>query len=628
MVSRRSFLASTTVIGAATASHLPALAQVVAPAPTPLDPLTQPRFVNALVNPLAPAYTWTPTTVSTGAVRATFNLRIQAFTAQLGLRNPANGRPLGTRLWGYASGGQAPTFPARSFQVATGTRIQVSYNNALVDNRGRPLPNPMPVDTTIEWANPGNLGALAPVPLVAHLHGSDSQYLSDGLPDAWETPGAVLRGALWSKPYTYDNAQEAGHLWYHDHALGITRTNVYMGLAGNYFIRGADEVRLAATRSLPTFPYEVPLVIQDRMFLSDGSLFYPSDPGLYPFDPGTGFPPAQTPPVTHLPEFFGDHILVNGAPWPNLDVEPRQYRLRVLNGSDSRVYDLRIETGTVPGAGAQAPMWVIGNELGLLNAPAPVSVLSIAPGERYDVIVDFTGRAGQSFVMTNSANAPFPNGDPVVAGVTDQVMRFRVNRPLNRTRPVTTLPANLRPVSGALPVPNPASATRTRRILLVEGTDPLGRLMTMLGPVDPVASAGGPVQGTLFYRDPVTENPAVGATEIWEFYNATVDAHPIHMHLVDFRILNRQDFDSAVVSAKDMGGGYVGGLLDPAQIAFTGPVITPNAAEAGKKDTAIMYPGQVTRVMATFKRPGSYVYHCHILSHEDHEMMRPYRVGP
>ena len=206
--------------------------------------------------------------------------------------------------------------------------------------------------------------------------------------------------------------------------------------------------------------------------------------------------------------------------------------MRLLNGSDSRVLDLRVETGTVPGASLAAPLLVIGNELGLLNVPVAVSVLSIAPGERYDVAVDFSGRAGQSFVMTNSANAPYPDGDLVVPG----------------------------------------------------------------------------------------------ATEIWEFYNTSVDAHPIHMHLADFRILDRRDFDSSVLVAKDMGGGYVGGILDPAKIALSGLATPPGRHEVGKKDTAKMFPGQVTRVLVQFKRPGRYVYHCHILSHEAHEMMRPYRV--
>jgi spore coat protein A len=173
-----------------------------------------------------------------------------------------------------------------------------------------------------------------------------------------------------------------------------------------------------------------------------------------------------------------------------------------------------------------------------------------------------------------------------------------------------------------LPAPNPADATVTRRIILFEGTDPLGRLMTMMGPVDPVGAA----QGTLFYKDPPTETPRVGTTEIWEFYNATVDAHPLHMHLVDFRVLDRQAF-IGTVQPKLMTGGYNGGTLLPASIVKQGPLLPTPDWESGRKDTVTMFPGQVTRILMSFNRPGKYVYHCHILSHEDHEMMRPYVVS-
>lgn len=625
MFTRRSFLKAGAGVGAA--AFLPLglhSGKAAAAAAGPLDPLLQPRFVNPLPNPLDPGFIFVPTGFARDpenprrAIPA-FDLQIRQIKASYGLRDPRSGRLLGTTSWGYGTARQAATVPGRSFLIPRGTRVQVTYNNRLLDARGQPLPHLLPIDTTIDWANPGNLGALAPVPLVAHLHGSDSQYLSDGLPDAWETPGEDFTGGLWSKPYIYDNSQEAGHLWYHDHALGITRLNVYAGLAGNYFIRGEDETWLAAHHGLPAWPYEIPLVLQDHQFLANGEMFYPSeDPEYAPFAP------------THLPEFFGDVMLVNGMAWPQLAVEPRPYRLRLLNGSDSRVYELRIETGTAPGAGQRAPMYVVGNELGLLNAPVPVEVLRIAPGERYDIVVDFSALKGRALTLTNSANAPYPDADAPVPGVSDQLMQFRVVKALGKT-PRAVLPDNLRPISGPLPPALPATAA-TRRILLVEGTDKVGRLMTMLGPIDPEQSPL--LQGTLFYKDPVTERPRLGSTEIWEFYNTTVDAHPIHMHLVDFRVLDRQPFTldggdpNAGLEAKDMGDGYTGGIIrDPASIGFSGAAEAPGAWEAGRKDTAVMFPGTVTRVMATFRRPGTYVYHCHILSHEDHEMMRPFEVA-
>ncbi len=238
---------------------------------------------------------------------------------------------------------------------------------------GSPLPNRMPVDITLDWASPGAVGGITPVPVVAHLHGGDSQYLSDGLPDAWGTPCAgptpaagctngpePQEGRLFSFPYQYDNSQEAGTLWYHDHALGITRTNVYMGLAGFYVLHDPNENALRAAGVLPSFPYEVPIVIQDREFDSAGQLVYPT---------------GKVPVNSVLPEFFGRLALVNGQAWPKLNVEQRKYRLRLLNGSDSRFYDLRFEVFAknaqiTPGKGTPVPILVIGDELGLLDTPA------------------------------------------------------------------------------------------------------------------------------------------------------------------------------------------------------------------------------------------------------------------
>jgi spore coat protein A len=154
----------------------------------------------------------------------------------------------------------------------------------------------------------------------------------------------------------------------------------------------------------------------------------------------------------------------------------------------------------------------------------------------------------------------------------------------------------------------------------------------MLGPIDSTLPQNR--QGTLFYTDVVTETPKLNTAEVWEFHNTTVDAHPVHMHLVDFRVLNRQPFTinggdpNASLQPKDMGGGYTGGIVNPKSIGMGGAAVPAPAWEDGKKDTVVTFPGQVTRVMATFRRTGSYVYHCHILSHEDHEMMRPYQVVP
>ncbi|HXV14239.1 MAG TPA: multicopper oxidase domain-containing protein, partial [Candidatus Krumholzibacteria bacterium] len=337
-------------------------------------------------------------------------------------------------------------------------------------------------------------------------------------------------------------------------------------------------------------------------FTADGQLFYPSAPAM----------PGQPDP-SHLPEFFGDFILVNSAPWPILDVEPRQYRFRMLNGSDSRFYELWLQEKTgndaVPIKAALPSMYQIGTDTGLLNAPVALTRFVIGTGERADMVFDFSDPTlwGKTFILRNSGKTPFPKGsavNPVTAG---QVMAFRISKPLDTTTyPATTLPANLRPLHG--PVGMPVANADTRELILFEGTDEYGRLQAKLGTLD----------GALAWQAPITENPMVNDTEVWEIYNTTADAHPIHLHLVSFRIVDRQRFKADV----DPVTGRV------SNVRLVGRPMVPPAREDGWKDTAVMFPGEVTRVVATFDREGLYVWHCHILSHEDHEMMRPYYVRP
>lgn len=586
----------------------PSPAQAAAPARLqPLSPLSVPKYVNALFNPLEPAFRAVP------GVGSAYALTILEFWADFGL---GAGIPPAT-AWGYAGLSGIPTSPGPTFEVSQGQPITVAYVNGLSG-----IPQRLPVDTTLDWANPGGLGGTAPVPVSVHLHGGASASLSDGLPDAWFTPNDQYVGRVFGRPYVFENSQEAAHLWYHDHTLGITRTNAYMGLAGLYFIRDANENQLRATNVLPSFPYEVPLVLQDRMFYTNGQMYYPASSTK-----------RNLPVPTHLPEFFGDIMVVNGKAWPRMPVEQRKVRFRILNASDSRVYELRL----LPPRGVAAPpMWVIGNELGLLDTPQVPSVkgvpgtLVIAPGERYDVIVDFTAvPVGTRVLLGNSAPTPYPAGTKVRVGIDDQLMAFDVVPLTVGAAPNASvaLGTPLRPLSGALaPVSIPPGTTR-RRIFLFEGTDRFGRLQTMLGPVDPVTSAtGATVQGTLVAKDPISERPALGSTEVWEFYNTTVDAHPMHLHLVDFRILDRQPF-TGTLTAKLNTDGSNGAVLSNVTLNPLTPAVTPLACERGRKDTVLAYPGEVTRLLVNFGRRGEYVYHCHILSHEDHEMMRPYQVA-
>jgi bilirubin oxidase len=452
-------------------------------------------------------------------------------------------------------------------------------------------------------------------------------------------------GGIWSPgsaTFTYPNEQRATSLWFHDHALGLTRVNVYAGPVGFYQIRGgAGDLPPGVLPGPAPAPgdapgtryYEIPLIIQDRSFNDDGSLFYPDNraffEGLSPRDLDIPFIPRRAcsgpsdVPAIWNPEFFANTMVVNGRTWPYLEVEQRRYRFRMLNGCDSRFLILRLSQ-------AGLPFWQIGADGGFLSAPAPLDQLLIAPAERADVIVDFTGvPTGTEIVLLNvGPDEPFGGGtpgvdfDPADPATTGMVMQFRV---VARRSPDTSVP----PDQLTLPAPPglPAAAL-TRRVSLNEAESatvlvsehpshghrrhrppklgiacsdpnavPFGPTMAMLGTVAPDGS-GNPLR----YMDPVSENPAPGATEVWEIHNFTEDAHPVHVHLVQFEVVGREDSSGASRG--------------------------PEAWETGRKDTVVAYPGEITRVKATFEREGQYVWHCHILSHEDNEMMRPYAVGP
>jgi spore coat protein A len=559
--------------------------------PALLDPEVHPKFVNPLPNPLDPSFIFAPDgTTATG--EDLYTIGVFQFQQSLGLVD-ALGNPLTTTVWGYGKDRSSATYPGRSFQVYKDHPVNVLWTNNLVDDLGNPLPHFLPVDETIHWAMPMDPPyPYSGVPVVTHLHGGHTESASDGLPEAWFTPGFAQKGATWKKKVLhYDLDQQAATLWYHDHALGITRLNVYAGLAGFFILRDdADTGRRDNPLGLPAFPYEVPIVIQDRMFTADGQLHYPS----MPEEPGQPDPSV-------LPEFFGGFILVNGQAWPVLDVEPRKYRLRLLNGSDSRFYNMWINAGTAMTQGTGPLIYQIGTDEGLLYAPVPLAQLTLGPGERADTIVDFAGFEGLTLIMRNNARSPFPKGDAVDPQTTGQLMAFRVGTAV--TEPDNPLPVTLRPS----PIVPPGLAVRTRQLVLFEGVDGYGRLNPMLGTAD---------QGALHFNAPITENPMLDDVEVWEIFNATEDAHPIHQHLVAFQILDRQRFRAHV--------GENGQLTN---IRVIGRPQKPAANEAGWKDTAQMFPRTVTRVIAKYDREGLYVWHCHILSHEDHDMMRPYCVG-
>ncbi|MDB4893828.1 MAG: Bilirubin oxidase [Firmicutes bacterium] len=461
-----------------------------------------------------------------------------------------------TTVWGYEGKYPGPTIEAQRHQP-----IQVRYLNEL------PTTHLLPVDTSVHGAE-----AFRPqVRTVVHLHDGDVPADSDGHPEAWITPGQTTNGPRYTTNlFRYPNRQRPSTLWYHDHTIGITRLNIYAGLAAFYLLRDKNDERL----ELPSGQFELPLMLQDRSFNPDGSLRYPA---------------------TIQPEFFGDTNLVNGMVWPFLAVEPRRYRFRLLNAANARFYNLMLEP--------TLSIFQIGGDGGYLNRAVPLSEILLAPSERADVIIDFTGLAGASFTMTNNAPTPFPGGTAPDAH-TRVVMQFRVTRPLS-VPDHSRIPQNL----PAGPFPRLRDVVRVRDVTLNERQDHMGRTLSLLGIRD---LHGRPLP--LAWGDSTTETPQLDTVEIWRLINTTEDTHPIHLHLVRFLILDRQPFD-------------VARLQSTGELVFTGPAVPSAKNERGLKDTVRANPGEVTRLaIRFFHYPGEFVWHCHILEHEDNEMMRRLEV--
>lgn len=481
-----------------------------------------------------------------------------------------------TKMWGYNG-----TWPGPTFEVRKGQPLSVEWINQL------PTRHFLPIDPTIH----GSEGGVPEVRTVTHVHGALVLPDSDGYPDAWVTSDGKTGSVRSASPCHYPNDQEARMLWYHDHAMGSTRLNIHAGLAGMYLIRDEEEDAL----NLPHGKFEIPMLIQDRSFNEDGSLFYPAVQN-------------GTKPVW-MQEFFGDSVCVNGKATPYLEVEPRKYRFRMVNGSNARFYHLTLVPadahGKPIGRPADAPPFhQIGSDGGLMPRPVQLHYLIVAPGERFDLIVDFSEHKGSSLALVNDAPAPYTRGGELVA--TD-VMLFRVSKPLS-AKDTSSLPDSLVPFEPL----NPAHAARERTLSLVEMDRPSDGY-TMIGLLDGKR-----------WDDPVSEDPKAGSTEIWAFANTTGDVHPIHVHLVRFQVLNRQTFD-------------VKTYLSTGKLVLTGIPMAPEANERPAwKDTIKTYPGYITRVIQKFDLPAGtptttgqefrYVWHCHILEHEDNEMMRPYHV--
>jgi spore coat protein A, manganese oxidase len=477
-----------------------------------------------------------------------------------------------TTVWGYDDGTLGPLYPGPTIEVQRGTPTTISFENQL------PTTHLLPVDTSILPDGDPTVRALS------HLHGGFVSAADDGNPYETRLEDEYRQGE--TQTVDYPNGQPATTLWYHDHGISVTRLNVLAGLAAYYLVRDANDTGNEPNPiGIPGGDYEIPIVIQDRSFYSNGQLFYPGP--------------------DWVPEFFGDTVVVNGAPYPFLNVEPRKYRFRFLNGSNSRFYNLRIAGGP--------PFHHIGSEGGLFDAPVVREEILTEPAERADVIVDFAGFEGRDLVL---ANAKLPRG--VVSPASPNlplIMQFRVGETVTDPGP-PTIPTIL---PGSLP--SFGTPDRQRFITLEEVLDDDG---------EPIRSV---IDG-LRFDDPVNIQVPEGDVEDWLLINLSADTHPIHLHLPQFQVVERRPFDVAgYQAALDEAREHGRPNPDPAPY-YTGGPLALQTDDRGFKDTVSANPGVVTRLRSPFDLPPGvtgpqrYVFHCHILEHEDNDMMRPFEVVP
>jgi len=445
-------------------------------------------------------------------------------------------------IWSYGTAipGSAAVF-SPTIEARKGQPLLIEWVNNL------PAQHFLPIDHTLCGAGKD----LPEVRTAVHVHGACVPPESDGYPEDWQTPGQ-------SRTAFYPMHQDAATLWYHDHAMGLERLNQYAGLYGFFLIRDEQEDAL----NLPRGKYEIPIAIADRFFYVDGQLHYPD---------------SGNPEAPWIPEIYGDAILVNGVIFPYLEVEPRLYRIRLLNSSNSRTYTFSISNGHA--------FHQIGTDQGLLAAPIEMKQLMLSPAERADLLIDFSSLAGSSLALQDQGRS---------------ILEFRVAAQpaaAQIAKSMPEMPTILRRID---PIPESASV-HARTFFLKEYMHPKTHVMLML-------------LNDQYWHDPVTEKPLLGSTEIWSFVNTTQDVHPIHLHLVRFQILDRRPFD---------GDEY----LDYKHFQYMGDAVPPDPNERGWKDTVKTLPETVTRIIVPFEGyPGRYVWHCHLLEHAANEMMRPFEV--
>jgi FtsP/CotA-like multicopper oxidase with cupredoxin domain len=611
--------------GAPNAASDEELTQKVTPAALAprLDPNTIPKFVNQLTRPA----TFQPTLIrdaNGNVIRKEYTIEVAKFQQQM----LPPGFPM-TPLSGF--GGNAVgadgkvqfirSAPGPKFEQTKGIPALIHYRNALLG------PNQLPVDPTLDWANPNNFPkpqppfqpfppgypqAQEPIPQTTHTHGIEVLPQFDGTPDTWFTADGKVGPEFVSRDYLQPSSNQSAAFWYHDHAFGVTRLGMYTGLSGFSILRDPNNPLDQDASPLPSGEFEVPLIVQDRSFRTDGTLFYPTvgdNPDINPY---------------WVLMFDGDTNIVNGKVWPNMDVKRRTYRFRVLNSANQRFYHFKFSNGM--------SFKVIGTDGGYRRTSTNLTSFTLGVTERVDLLVDFSQfPAGTKIVLQNDAQLSPPIGEFPNPNTDGTVMQFTVVDSPAVAPP--TLPATLNTIA-TLSTNRP-----TRTLIQNADVDEMGRILKAM------------LDGRLFHKD-TTELPLVGATEDWEFVNTTPLTHNKHVHLIEFQLVDRTPIDAARYLADWLAANGDPPFDHPTIKLPVGPYITgapvgPEPEEDAWKDTIRTPAGFVTRIRIRWAPqelptgaggPGinlfpfdptygiGYVWHCHLLEHEDNEMMRQMTV--
>ncbi|MBK8793251.1 MAG: multicopper oxidase domain-containing protein [Holophaga sp.] len=693
------------------------------PGPTPiynpLNPEKLQQFANAFVEiPIAPKSPSSPTTYTVNKRQGTWDFGLRDREGGI-LKNPLTALPIVTKTWGYDINGAFLGIYGPTVEATKDTTLTFNYINNLREEVGGVMgtgpyltKHLLQLDYTLDGTDEGEPECR----MTTHLHGGEIPYTSDGHPDAWVTNDPAVQ-AKWAKaadpstgfpgraatnqlpPYTYPNTQEAATLWFHDHSMGITRLDAYAGVAAFYVIKDPVVEGTGVLASLPKGRYanpvvpslqsdefDLPIVIQDKAFTEDGALVFPTfvNLGVYTYNAlhdSNGNALASI-----RPEMWGNVIVVNGKAWPYKNVKTQLYRFRIVNGSDSRMYNMWFQdadTGEIitPDVAHDAaptltwPVVQIAAEQGYADAAVDVATgpgnegLLLPNGSRADILVDFGHPVfkGRNIVLRNDCPAPFSgefgqaatDAETLDPKLTGRIMLFKVAN-------TTGTPSLLMAAAG------PATSVRTSLVPYgayphLTPTRSAPRLVDMQERKDPVYAFLDPTSGLVsfrtilllndkMFRAPITEKPELDSVEEWVFINATPDVHPMHIHLTKFEVIEKGYVDNVTypnaytpadsfalpkVSTHDafIPNAEPG---DPANSALPGSlyrvsaneikvwkdtVMVPPAASPLESSSPVVHPGYV-RVRAKFSALGAYMWHCHILSHEENEMMRSFLVVP